>query len=111
MSCQTSVSLVTKLLEGTDAWLPFLDAIRGERGATSGEARNPNGLGGWTGKTEGDLINCDNITVNQDDGTATIPLDPDTPRTPARAATDVSQKFLGNPPLLQRRTPARDATD
>lgn len=97
--CQTSVSLVTKMLEGTEAWLPFLDAVRGERGGDN----NPYGC---QGKPDG--INCDNIIVDSGDANPpTIPLDPDTPRpkprdnTPPPTGTSVSYTMR----RLQRQAP------
>ena len=93
--CQTSVSLVTKLLEGTDAWLPFLDAVRGEQG-------NPSGNNQHTKRG-----NCDAIIVSSDAEPTTIPLDPDTPRpkprenSPPPTGTSVSYTMR----RLQRQAP------
>jgi hypothetical protein len=63
--CQTPLYILERLLHGTDAWETLQALTRGEPGAQPGDVRNPDGLGGWTGKTQGELINCDNIIVNQ----------------------------------------------
>ena len=100
--CQTSASRVARLLEGTEAWLPFLDATRGEPGAAKEERRNPEGV-----NQHSERINCDNITLNPVDGTATIVLDPDTPRpkprdtSPPPTGTSVSYTMR----RLQRQAP------
>jgi hypothetical protein len=71
VGCGVSISLVIKILQGTDVLDAFLDAIRGERGAPAGNQHNAEGRNQWT--------NRDTITVSPD-SPSTIPLPPDAPR-------------------------------
>jgi hypothetical protein len=68
VGCGVSISLVIKILQGTDVLDAFLDAIRGERGGVN----NPAGTNQHTRE-----VNRDTITV---DHPSTIPLPPDAPR-------------------------------
>ena len=74
------IEVVRKLLEGTDAFSPFMEAIRGEPGEGEQSRRSWRMVGQRIARGQ-QLVNRDNVTVDKiDDIPVTIPLSPDVPR-------------------------------
>lgn len=82
--CQTPISLIERLLRGTDAWEPYMEATRGEPGPPEG---NRNAVGPRSGNLDLDECNSNRNIItdcfapsDELDSPVTIPLAPDVPR-------------------------------
>lgn len=96
--CQTPITLVRKILAGTDTLPRFEELIRGEVGAAPGEVRNPYGV---KGKPEQE-INCDNITHNLSPETIPFPVRNTPPPTGTSTSYAIRRLRDHAPELLER---------